>query len=96
MHKQRAKTDVIVMIDSLSNVQACLEASKDQRSKFIVAISSETTSIGSINCTLEDFDQQYIFLEATSLSPGSAHWVGLEVTCYFKLVKKKALGRKSF
>ncbi|MFO8032036.1 MAG: hypothetical protein R6U22_05795 [Desulfohalobiaceae bacterium] len=34
------------------NVQTCLQAAKDQRSKFILSMPEEASSISSLNCTL--------------------------------------------
>ncbi|MFP4214016.1 MAG: PilZ domain-containing protein [Desulfohalobiaceae bacterium] len=78
------------------NLQTCLEAAKDQRSKFIVSMPEEATSISSLNCTLEDFDQEHLYLEDSSLRQGNSQWVGLEVTCYFRLLQRKRGQKETF
>lgn len=78
------------------NLQTCLEAAKDQRSKFIVSMPEEATSISSLNCTLEDFDQEHLYLEDSSLQQGNSQWVGLEVTCYFRLLQRKRGQKETF
>ncbi len=84
------------MINSQEKIETCLQAALDQRSKFIVALPSDTTSISNLDTVLEDFDDKFLYLEVSSLGPQVPRWEGLEITCYFRLVQKKGGYKEMF
>ncbi|MFN2343692.1 MAG: hypothetical protein ABR542_10070 [Desulfonatronovibrio sp.] len=68
----------------------------DQRSKFIIALPREISIISSIEASLEDFDTNYLYFEASALDKFSPKWEGIEIICYFRLVTKKEPRKEMF
>lgn len=84
------------MIDSQEKIKAAFQAAMDQRSKFILALPKEVTNVSGMDTSLEDFDQNHLFLEASSLDSFNPEWQGLKITCYFKLITKKEPRKEMF
>ncbi len=77
-------------------VVTCLQEALDQRAKIILDLPQEATSLRDINGTLEDFDNQYLYLLVTGLNKFNPDWKGMEIKCFFKLVQKTGSRREIF
>ncbi|RQD68249.1 MAG: hypothetical protein D5R98_00185 [Desulfonatronovibrio sp. MSAO_Bac4] len=84
------------MIDSSEKINTCFQAAIDQRSKFIIALPKEISSISGIEASLEDLDASYLYLDASALDKFSPRWEGIEIICYFRLVTKKEPRKEMF
>ncbi len=84
------------MTESHKNIKACLETAQDQRSRFIVTLPSDVTSIRDMYTSLDRFDQKYIYLEASALNNVNPKWINQTAMCYFKLVTKRDGRRETF
>lgn len=84
------------MIDSPEKINTCFQAAIDQRSKFIIALPKDISSMASIEASLEDFDSTSLYLEASALEKYSPKWEGIEIVCYFRLVTKKEPRKEMF
>ncbi len=84
------------MITSPDKLQACFQAAQDQRSKLIIVMPQEATSMDSLEASLEDFDENHLYLEISTLENYSNSWHDLEIICYFRLTQKKGPQKEMF
>ncbi|WP_045214617.1 hypothetical protein [Desulfonatronovibrio magnus] len=83
------------MINSAEKIRTFLNASMDQRSRFIIVLPKETTSVGDLGGYLVDFDDNNLKFELVNKN-FSPKWKGLTVTCYFRVVDMKGSRKEVF
>ena len=84
------------MIDSSKKIKACLQEAMDQRTKFLISLPEEITSVGGLDTSLSEFDDKYLYVEASSLNKFNPKWEKIFVTCFFKLVTNKKPRKETF
>ena len=84
------------MIDSRKKIKACLQEAMDQRAKFLISLPEEITSVGGLDTSLSEFDDNYLYVEASSLNKFNPGWENIIVTCFFKLLTKRKPRKETF
>lgn len=84
------------MENSPGKIKRLLHEAIDQRSKFIIALPEELTSVSSMNASLMDFNDEYLYLEVSAITKFNPRWEGLGVTCFFRLITKKKPRKEMF
>ncbi|MFP4324472.1 MAG: hypothetical protein ACLFP9_00470 [Desulfonatronovibrio sp.] len=84
------------MEKSPAKIKRLFQEAIDQRSKFIIALPEELTSVSSLNASLMDFNDQYLYLEVSTITKFNPRWEGLGVTCFFRLITRKKPHKEMF
>lgn len=84
------------MEKSLKKIEGLLQEAIDQRSKFIISLPGDMSSVSSLNASLIDFKNGYLYLEVSTITRFNPRWEGLGVTCFFRLIATKKPCKEMF
>lgn len=84
------------MENSPVKIKRLLQEAIDQRSKFIIALPDDLSSVSSLNASLVDVNDEYLSLEVSSITKFNPRWEGLGVTCFFRLITTKKPRKEMF
>ncbi|MFO7728240.1 MAG: hypothetical protein R6X11_07910 [Desulfonatronovibrio sp.] len=84
------------MEKSPKKIKRLLQEAIDQRSKFIIVLPEDMSSVSSLNASLMDFNNEYLYLEVSAITRFNPRWEGLGVTCFFRLITTKKPRKEMF